>query len=303
MRYAILADIHANLPALEAVLDDLSREPVDQILIAGDLFNGSPYPLETLDVLRSLQHGAIPTRIISGNNENYLLSMQRGDCDPGLFTSLQWGVTRWTWQKLGADGMDWVAALPAQVSLDAPGGPILLIHGSPRSANEALIPNRSAAALGHFFQAQLLERGQTIVPLSTMLDPVAERVVICGHTHIPWQQREAQKLALNPGSVGAPINGDPRAQYALLWHTGWEWRADFRAVAYDIPRVQSAFETSGLLEAGGGFIRALKLDLERADNTVWKFILHCYRHASAAGFPGGPVIPDDLWLQAEKAFF
>jgi predicted phosphodiesterase len=302
MKYAVLSDVHGNLPALDAILRDLSREQIDRILIAGDLVSGCPYPSETVARLRELQTNGIPTHIIRGNNEGYLLSMQRGDSPPGMLTSRQWGTTRWTWQQLGQEGMDWIGSLPFRISLDGPDGALLMLHGSPRRESEGLIPDRDPVALKRFFSARLLDPAQTNVPLASTLERLDEVVLICGHTHIPWEQREGRKLAFNPGSVGAPVNGDPRAQYALLEYSGRTWQVHFRAVAYDIPALQAAFITSGLLEAGGGFARAIQLDLERADNTVWKFVLHCLAYAQAAGMTDGQVIPDETWLEAEKSY-
>ena len=302
MRYAILSDLHGNQPALEAVLRDLAGEYIDRILIAGDLVSGSPYPRETLEKLRALQAGSTPVHIIRGNNEAYLLSLQRGDCHPGILTSRQWGATRWTWQQLGSEWMDWINLLPTQISLDDPAGSILMLHGSPRRENEGLIPNRNQAALDLFYRARLLDPEQTNVPLAMTMELVDEVVLICGHTHIPWQQDEGHKLVLNPGSVGAPINGDSRAQYAILEYRGRKWQVEFRAVPYDIPSVQAAFETTGLLQEGGGVSRACQLDLARADNTVWKFVLHCVEYARAAGVVNGGVIPDEIWLMAEQTY-
>jgi predicted phosphodiesterase len=302
MRYAILSDIHGNLPALDAVLSDLAGEEFDQILIAGDLVSGCPYPRETISRLWELQEQPIPIHIIRGNNEGYLLALERGDCHPGFYTSRQWGATRWAREQLGIEGMTWIGGLPTKISLDGPGGGILLLHGSPRRDNEGLVPDRDPAALELFYRAHLLDPEQTNVSLLTTLGQVVEGVLICGHTHIQWQQREERKLAFNPGSVGAPINGDPRAQYAFLENSGGTWQVEFRAVSYDIISVQFAFETSGLLEAGGGFSRACQHDVARADNTVWKFVLHCIDYAKTADPLDGPVIPDHIWLEAEKAY-
>jgi len=199
--------------------------------------------------------------------------------------------------------MAWVAALPSRFSLDSPAGGILLIHASPGSESIPLLPNRDPVALEVFYRAHLLERGQTIVPLASAVDRLDETVVICGHTHIQWQQREGANLVLNPGSVGLPNNSDPRAQYAVLTLPRGDWQVEFRAVSYDRDRAQLDIARSGMLAAGGGIARAIQLDLARADNTVWKLVMHCQQHAKAAGFPGGPVIPDDLWLQAEETFF
>jgi predicted phosphodiesterase len=252
--------------------------------------------------LQELQAGSIPVSIIRGNNEGCLLTMQRRTCPPGYFTSRQWGVTRWAWEQLGDEGMAWVERLPKSLSIDHYGGGILLLHGSPRRDDEGLIPDRDPATLELLFRAGLLDPGQTNVPLGETLERIDEAILVCGHIHIPWQQREGRKLAVNPGSVGLPNNADPRAQYALLDTNGFSPRVLFRALPYDRAAVKARIEHSGMLEAGGGVARAIQVDLERADYTLWNFVQHCYKHARAVGAADGAVIPDEVWQEAEERF-
>lgn len=129
-----------------------------------------------------------------------------------------------------------------------------------------------------------------------------ETVLICGHTHIPWQGRHGRKLALNPSSVGAPLTGDPRAQYATLqWEDG-EWQVQFHSVDYDRARVRRAYEQGGLLEAAPGMARACLVNVETGLNVAWFFVNYAYRLAQARGAVTHPVLPDDLWDEACRTF-
>lgn len=296
MRYAILSDIHGNLPALEAVLADLSRQCVDEILIAGDIVSGCPYPRETLDLIRSQD-----CRCIRGNNESYLLSMYNRTCHPDMLANLQWGATRWAYQQLTPAGLEWIASLPSQLSLDGEGEGIRMVHGNLLSENAALVPDREEGVITQLEAVHLLKPGQPIQPLAQLLQEIGERVLISGHIHVPWLQREGKKLALNPGSVGMPVTGNPHAQYALLTWESAEWQVEFRHVAYDRARVRQDFRTSGMLEAGTGFARASMLDLDRAANTVWFFVEHAFALARARGLAGA-FIPDAIWLEAVATF-
>ena len=81
-------------------------------------------------------------------------------------------------------------------------------------------------------------------------------MLVCGHTHLPWQQTLGEHLICNPGSVGAPLTGDVRASYALLTWMQGHWQVEHYAIAYDLAAVQTAFHETGLLEEGGSFARA-----------------------------------------------
>jgi len=246
MRLAVLADIHANLPALEAVLADLPRHGVEGLLIAGDLIAG-PHPNESVSLLRQW-----PGWMILGNNEGYLLRMAAGDAPAAWLTSRQWAL--------------------------------MMVHGSPRHPSEEIFPDRDPALL------------------DLALDLVPEPVLICAHTHLPWEAARDGRLAFNPGSVGAPLNGDVRAQYALLTGRAGRWQVEHRAVPYDLERIQVDFQRSGLLEQCGGLARAFLQGILTARNIPMDFLHHAYRLASQAGYPDDDIVPDAIYEQATLTF-
>jgi len=298
MRLAVLADTHGNLPALEAVLADARQQGVDGIIVAGDLTTGGPQQLETINLLRSLG-----SWMIRGNSEGYLLKYDAGNAPDAWRVSKQWASVSWSYLHLDRETLDFIAALPEQrvVALDG-AAPIRVVHGSPRSPSEHLFPDRDPASLDAFRNAGLLPPGTVPAKLDRALTQVKEPVLVCGHSHIPWKQRQDGHLVLNPGSVGAPINGDVRAQYALL---AWEydrWQAEHRAVAYDLDQIRAAFSDSGLLEEGGAFARAWLLVIETGQNVSGRFVSYAYELAVEAGYEGGNVVPDDIWEQAIATF-
>lgn len=110
------------------------------------------------------------------------------------------------------------------------------------------------------------------------------------------------RLALNPGSVGAPLNDDPRAQYALLtWREG-RWQAEHRAIPYDLGQVQRAFQESGLLEAGGAFARAMLLWVQSGHDVTGRLLSHAYRLAAQEGYADCAFVPDEVWERAAESF-
>lgn len=296
MRLAVLADIHGNLPALEAVLADVDQHKVDGILVAGDTVDG-PYVLEPLQMLQ-----ARDSWMIRGNREKYLLAYDRGDAPPARYSDAHWAGLRWIYRRLDRGALDFIAALPEQ-SRYAPEGAaaIRVVHGAPQGVSALLLP-QSPELLGLFDKVGLIDLGYKHVKLDEALAQTTEPVLICGHSHIAWQQARDGRLALNPGSVGQPLNGDVRAQYALLtWQDG-RWQAEHRAIDYDLKQVRAAYQSSGLLAEGGVFTRASLLTTETARNVSGWLVTYVSRLAAQAGFEDWDSIPVAIWSQAEETF-
>jgi predicted phosphodiesterase len=298
MRLAVLADVHDNLPALEAVVEDIERHHVDHVIAAGDYLLRGPYPLETNHLLRSLD-----AWMIRGNTEEYLLSYHRGEAPDPWHTSDQWAPVRWTYDHLDAEALDFIASLPEQkiIALDGTLS-IRLVHGSPRDSAARLIPERDLEALHWFRKADFMGRDRDSSRLATALASVAEPVLICGHTHIPWTERRDDRLVVNPGAVSGSVNEDPRAHYALLSWRGHRWEVERRAVPYDLDRVRDAFSERGFLSEGGGLARAFLLTVETGRNVVARLFRHIHRLAATAGCEVGVVVPEAIWHRAMTTF-
>jgi predicted phosphodiesterase len=210
-RLAFLADVHGNLPALEAVEADLAAAAPDVVVVAGDFLTWGPFARETLE-LASARGWAT----IRGNSELYLVDWATPRADPA------WSDPDWfgPLHALIADLGDWrprLAAWPDQLSLRLPDGPpIRVVHGSPRSHWEGMSPITPAE--------RLAER----------LAGVAESVVVCGHTHLPTDRQVGQWRVLNGGSVGVPLDGDRRAGYMLLDAVEGQWSPTWRRLEYDL---------------------------------------------------------------------
>lgn len=299
MILAVLADIHGNLPALEAVLGDARRAGAELFLVAGDLLTGAPYPAETLACLREL-----PGLAIRGNVDQYLLDYSAQTGDPALQRSARFAPVRWTFEQVGPPGLEYLGGLPEQAVLELPGtDAIRMVHGSPRRMDEGLVPDRDPAALAVFHHSRLLPPGRRPPELGEALAEVAEPLLVCGHTHIPWVQAPgAGKMACNPGSVGLPINNDARAQYLLLRRGGaGGWRPERRAVEYDRESARRAYAARGLLEEGGAFARACLANLLSGQNAAYFLVRHWQATLKAQG-ADGPAAQERAWHSAARTF-
>jgi len=195
-RIAVIADIHANLPALQAVLAALEALEPDRVYCGGDLVGYGPHPNQ---VCALIEERAIPT--IYGNYD-YAIARDLADCgcayrDP-LDRALGERSIAWTLAHTGGRAKDFMRALPFDLRFELGEARVRLVHGSPRKVNEYLFEAKPA---------RLYER------LAAQADC---DVLVFGHTHSPWIREYAGVLFVNCGSVGKPKDGDPRAAFALL---------------------------------------------------------------------------------------
>lgn len=279
MRLAILADIHGNMAALEAALQEIEKDAVDAYIVAGDMVVG-PDPVEVLHRLRGLN-----ARMIRGNNENYLIQFASGAVPDWWYTAHQWSFMRWNYGRMDEDALDFIQGLPEQLTVHFEGtDPIRVVHGSPRNASEPVHPQKDRTAL------------------DTALAMVPEPVLVLGHTHEAWQLRLDGRLALNPGSICSTFAGEPGGSYALLaWQNG-RWEAELHSVQYDFALTKKAFEESGLLREAGAFAELWLHDIEKGTNHIQRFVDYAYEQAAKAGYSHLPFVPDDIWDQAIHHF-
>jgi len=193
MRVAALYDIHGNLPALEAVLDDVRRANVDHVVVGGDVVPG-PMPRETLACLLAFD---IPVQFIRGNGDREVLAQKSGAVSTAIPERFR-EVMRWVAQQLHPDDERVFASWPATLRLDVSGlGQVLFCHATPRNDTEIFTR---------------LTPEERLIPL---FDAVDVPVVVCGHTHMQFDRLIGATRVVNAGSVGMPF-ADPGAYWLLL---------------------------------------------------------------------------------------
>jgi len=189
MRVAALSDIHGNLPALEAVLAQITREAPDLVVFCGDVASG-PLPVETLNLLMALPDA----RFLHGNADRSLVAAFDGSARPRLAGP----AADWCAAQLSKEHRDFLASFPADVRLEIDGlGRVLFCHGSPRGDEEIMTAATSEGRLHEMTAGS--DAG----------------VIVCGHTHMQFDRVVDGVRIVNPGSVGMPY-GEPGAFWALL---------------------------------------------------------------------------------------
>lgn len=196
MRLAAIYDIHGNLPALEAVLGEIRRENVDQIVVGGDVVPG-PMPRESLECLNAL---SVPTRFIRGNCEVSTLAAMVGN-DPGRMPESAKETIRWTARELQSEYEAAFQSWPKTLQLEIRGlGRVLFCHATPRDENEIFTK---------------LTPEDRLLPI---FENCGADLVICGHTHMQFDRVIGKTRVVNAGSVGMPF-GEPGADWLLLGPT------------------------------------------------------------------------------------
>ena len=226
-RLAVLADIHGNLPALQAVIEDMASYHVDQVVVAGDSINWGPFSRGVMEVIWERRWP-----VIRGNNEFYLLDYvtERAPAHWSSFT-----MPPYLHDQLGDDWVKAIAALPDSLQLrfrDAP--PIRVCHGIPGDPWTAITPQSSSAQVRRWLRG------------------ISERTVIGAHSHIALDRHVGGCHIFNPGSVGVPLDGEHSASYMILDGNegGWELTAR-RRVPIDVSPLLAEFERTDFAKRCG----------------------------------------------------
>jgi len=191
-RVAVLCDIHGNLPALEAVLAEVGREGVDEVIVGGDVLPG-PMSREALERLLALE---MPVRFLHGNGDREALTLFNGGTST-MAEAFRAGVL-WSAQQLTPDQRAIVAAWPPTLRLNVAGlGAVLCCHATPRNDTEIFTR---------------LTPEERLLPI---FDDVNAALVVCGHTHMAFDRTVGRVRVVNAGSIGMPF-GPPGADWLLL---------------------------------------------------------------------------------------
>lgn len=221
MRVAAIYDVHGNLPALEAVFDEIRAAGVDEVVVGGDVLPG-PMPVECLDRLLACD---LPIRFIHGNGDREVLARMRGR-ETGAVPERVREVLWWTARQLRPAHEQVLAAWPSTLLLAIDGcGDVLFCHATPGNDTDIFTRLTPAERLAPLFGA------------------VPAAVVVCGHTHMQFDRPVGHVRIVNAGSVGMPF-GEPGAYWALLGDG-----VNLRRTPYDLERAAERIRATAYPQA------------------------------------------------------
>jgi predicted phosphodiesterase len=252
IRLAVLSDVHGNLLALEAVLADVAAQGApDATWVLGDLVAFCPWPAETLARLRALPDVAF----LQGNTDRYLVTGRRPVApvrSPDDWASMPETLTerdanfRWSVERLSYAAYEFLRDLPPRLDMDVPGyGRVLAVHATPDDDETNLYPDTPDEQVQRH------------------LAGLDARLVLYGHTHRPVDRTVDGVQLVNDGSVGLPLDGDPRPAYTLVDFAGRRCTVTIRRVTYDA--------------------EAVIAELERVEHPARAWLGHVLRHAALPG--------------------
>lgn len=224
MRIGVISDVHGNLVALETVLADMP--PVDALVNAGDVVGYNPWPRECVEAMWDPTDLGVDTRVPADPVPTVVGNHDRAVAEDTAFrfNAMARAGVEYTREVLGEEHLSWLGDLPDERWLFE--DRLHVVHGHPDDPDHYTRP--------HEFDPDLLRGGD---------------VLVMGHTHVQHHETYEEGVVLNPGSVGQPRDGDPRAAYAVLDLDALD--VEEHRVAYDVDRVRAKVEDVGLPERIG----------------------------------------------------
>lgn len=242
MKLAVISDVHGNVPALAAVLDDIDRWQPDRLIVAGDLINRGPNSLECLQLLQARRPGYAA---IQGNHEGFVLRCADRVQDPGDVGGDLSRFAHFTAEQMGA-ALAPIREWPHHLDIDDPdAGTVHVTHGSRLGNREGILPDTEGDELA-----------------ARIGDP--RDLFIAAHTHRPLIKHFRETLIVNVGSVGTPFDRDPRAAYGRLHFADGCWHADIVRLDFDRAAHERNYETSGFLDRGGPLARIMLTEFRQS---------------------------------------
>ena len=227
MKIALVGDIHSNMHALKAVLNQAKRHGAECVWDLGDMLGFGAYPDEVVGLLR--KKGSLG---IAGNFDIKIMkfpkkaSLWQHEKDPDKFVML-----KFSYESLSSSNRKYVKGLPLKKELEIGGRKILLVHASPESDREHLGPDTP--------EERLIE----------IASKTGSNIILCGHSHRPFVRKAGNTVFINPGTIGLPDDGDPRASFAILEISSKkDVKVHHYRVDYDVRAAAGAVIANGLPE-------------------------------------------------------
>lgn len=309
MRYAIISDIHGNLPALDAILQDAERCGADSYIFAGDYCISNPYPDECIARIRGIAN----KYVVQGNEEKYLEKLVGQD--PATWTDGQMQVAYWAYQNISADNLQYLLSQPARMELTCQDRTLYLSHKSSDFIGECEYRNWSTGQVAQRYGQRFISRdilredihrdlkqdGQ----FQEMLQTLPEGIYIFGHTHVQWSYRtqDGRHILINPGSCGLPLDcireGVP---YTILELSGnGEADVEERRVLFDTETYLQSFQQSDQFKKADVWSGVIVKELEQRREQMTFFLQYAEEYARKIGDSQRPfTVP--IWEQAFAAW-
>jgi len=252
MKIAIISDIHGNVPALEAVLEDIALWQPEKLIINGDVVNRGPYSQKVLELLEGFHPETV---FIKGNHEEFVLFAHENPVEKDQFDYHLQSFSQWTAKQLAPHWLDHIRQWydNYDCKTNGPEKSIHVTHGSPMGNRDGVHVRLTEDEL----------KSKNVHHTD---------VFISSHTHLPMTKTFEDTLLINTGSVGQPLDGDSRAAYGRFFLLGNEPMGEIKRVVYDKQQAEKDFFESGFMEHGGPVCKLIFLEHKHNDRIVGPFM-------------------------------
>jgi predicted phosphodiesterase len=262
LKIAVLADIHSNYRALQAVANDIEHWRPDMVVVAGDVVNRGPLPMECLNFVREMEREE-GWLLLRGNHEDYVIEHAQPSSNKthgvqGEIFRLSW----WTYEQLEQD-VSVIQAWPFSIDRQTEGGLVRFAHASMRGIRDGVYRQ---------LPDDILHR---------QLGEPPPALFVVGHTHLPLVRPIGQTLVVNVGAVGLPFDGDTRAAYGRMVFADGAWNAEIVRLNYDFARAERDYRESGFLDEAGPLAELVLDEQRRGRSNLFQWMELFYQDVSA----------------------
>ncbi|MBH1940912.1 metallophosphoesterase family protein [Mobilitalea sibirica] len=308
MKYAIISDIHGNAPALLSVLEDARNEKVDGYIFAGDYYADFPYPNEVVDTMRNLDNSFI----VSGNKEGYLVELK--EIDQTDWVHNQFNSLYWNYKKLRKENLLYLQQLQDKAVIEINDGTIkiLLLHDITNLIKDSNLNLLSSSKYAEKMERkpfndkefaeyieEILHTDETIMNEVHNIDA---DIIVFGHSHVQWHTTINNKILINSGSCGLPLDYKCTAAYTIVDIIDSKITIEERRVAYDIDRLVKEIKSSELYECAKGWCDIIIGELNTGRDDITFFFHHAWEVARELQNTAWPF-DNDIWAEAVRSWF
>ncbi|MFT3982767.1 MAG: metallophosphoesterase family protein [Lachnospiraceae bacterium] len=302
MKYAIIADIHANLPAFEAVLADAKEQGAAEYLICGDYFMCMPWANEIMELIRSLPNAYV----IPGNEDLYFDKCVGKDLKHP--EDAQFLAVYWAYQRLNKGHAAYIEDLPEQIEFSAQGIPVFMAHSLKTFAPETP-EERLTSKVALFFKEETYTKEayekflygnlENNIRFQERIEALKKGIYVFGHSHLQWNYEKNGRIFINPGSCGFPLDGNPMPAYTLLTisDNGKNHTIMQRRVPYDLAGTVAKIRSSELYAYAGEWTEIIISEMETAFEQIAFFLQSVEQYAIRTGDQVRPY-QNDTWRAA-----
>lgn len=304
MRTAFISDIHGNYPALIKVIEDAKAQRADRFVFVGDYIFDMPYPNEVARFLMKMDNSCF----IKGNKENYLNALKSTNIDELMCE--QMGALYQSYKELSPDILNFLTCLENELTIPLESGGFIFVSHYLKGFKAQTKTNCESAVYHSrmlekpFTHTQFLDKASEMLnweEYKNAIDKIDASVIVYGHNHLQYYGYCGEKLIINPGSCGIPLDFDNRAAYTILEESESGFKVIERRVEYDIEKVISSTKASEMYEKGKIWCELTCLVLRTARD-YYGFMFETADNIAKEKNESGPFYSNETWNEAYTAF-